>query len=321
MIKRIISLFIILSMIIALNPLTINESNATTKTLNILFIGNSKTYYNNMPAMLSNMLTKANKKNNYKVLVKGSMSLNFHYQYISKNEKKIKKLFNGKKIDYIILNEQTDVQSVPFGETYDSASYYNDKRIYGNLSKDAKNVLKKLFEYKMITKTGTKVILNATWNYSDLNDINIINSNFRDTRKAIQNAGYKNCYIAYSGTAIKKVNNAMKKGLLKKQKLFADKSYPKRHTTQVGSYIEALTIYKAMFQENMKENYGGSISSKEMKNSSNKYIVIDNFKYKGFTYSNTQDFMKRAFNKSSIKNIMQYKNIRNFVNKEITSYI
>ena len=327
MIKKIISLFIIFSIIIALSPITMSKSEAAgSKTINILYIGNSKTYYNNMPAMLGNMLTKSGKKINYKVLVKGSMSLNFHYHYIKEHEEQIKSLFNDEKIDYVILNEQTDVQLAPFGTLYDSNDekpdsdkYFEDKRIFGNLKNDAKRVLNILHTYKMIDKKKTKIILNATWNYADLKYIDITNENFKQTKQVIQNAGYKNCEIAYSGTVIKNVSTEMDKvnGVLTKQELFADEKEPRKHTTQVGSYIEALAIYRAMFNSNMVANYAGSVSANKMNESKTKYVIIENYVHRKHVYSNEKDFMKRAFNKTNLPKIKDYQNIIKFVNKAL----
>ena len=331
MIKKIISLFIIFSMIIALSPITMSKSEAaSSKKINILFIGNSKTYYNNMPAMLSNMLTKSGQKNNYQVLVKGSMSLNFHYHYINEHEEQIKSLFNGEQIDYVILNEQTDVQLAPFGTKYDSNNepidsdkHFEDKRIFGNLSEDAKRVLTRLRTYEMITKKNTKIILNATWNYADLEDLDITNENFKQTKQVIQNAGYKNCEIAYSGTVIKNVSTEMDKvnGVLTKQELFADEKEPRKHTTQVGSYIEALAIYRAMFNSNMVANYAGSVSANKMNESKTKYVIIENYVHRKHVYSNEKDLMKRAFNKTNLPKIKDYQNIIKFVNKALDKKI
>ena len=285
MIKKIISLFIILSMMVVFIPITTNKSNAAssnTKTINILFIGNSKTYYNNMPAMLSNMLSKSGQKNNYKVLAKGSMSLNFHYHYIKNNPEQMKKLFNNEKIDYLILNEQTDVQLVPYGTEYNSNNdpdpnkNYDDKTVFGNLSVDVPRLLRILNTYDMISKEETKIILNSTWSYSSLLDeeINTTISNFELTKEAIIASGYTNCEIAYSGTALKKVSDEMNRprGTLTKQELFSDE----RHTTQLGSYIEALAIYKAMFNSNMVANNAGSVSAEKMQKSKDNYVIINN---------------------------------------------
>ena len=322
MIKRIISLLIILFMIMSLWPTTMNTSNATTeKTINILFIGNSKTYFNNMPAILANMLSKSDKKSNYKVLVKGSMSLNFHYHYIKEHPEQIQGLFNNEKIDYLILNEQTDVQLAPYGTLYNSkndpdpAKNYTNKQVYGNLSVDALRVIKKLYSYGMITKKGTKIILNATWNYSDLNDIDISNNNFELLKNDIKAAGYNNCEIAYSGNAIKNVSDEMSKenGLLNKQELFLDE----RHTTQLGSYIEALALYKAMFKSSMVANYAGSVSAEKMQKSIDKYVIIENYIYRKLSYSNEKDLIKRAFNEPKLNKISEYQEIISFVNESL----
>ena len=326
MIKKIISLFILFSMIIALSPITMSKSEAAgSKKINILFIGNSKTYYNNMPAMLGNMLTKSGEKINYKVLVKGSMSLNFHYHYIKEHEEQIKSLFNDEKIDYVILNEQTDVQLAPFGTRYDSKKTFKKKRIFGNLSEDAKRVLTRLHTYGMIDKKKTKIILNATWNYADdLEDIDITNENFKKTKQVIQNAGYKNCEIAYSGTVIKNVSTEMDKvnGILTKQELFLDENKPRnKHTTQVGSYIEALAIYRAMFDSNMVANYAGSVSAEKMQQSIDKYVKIEDFIYKGLPYSNEENYMEKAFNEPKLPKVKDYQNIIKFVNKALDKKI
>ena len=333
MLKKILNLIIIFSLIIVLNPITKNEVNAaSSKSVNILFLGNSKTYYNNMPKMLNNMLSASGKKNVYRVLVKGSHSLNFHYNYICDNEDLIKSLFKNK-IDYIILNEQTDVQLANYGEIYDSnddpnpEKRFSYKHIYGNLSVDALNILNQLYKYDLITKsnnnnTGTRIILNATWNYKDLSDSQLSksNSNFKSTRNAIRKAGYKNCFIAYTGNALKAVKKEMnksKKRKFSKQNLFVDE----KHTTVVGSYIEALTLYKAMIQKNMKANYGGYITKKGMNKSRNNYVDIVNYKYLEYNYTNVSDYLKKAFNKAEIKNIKDYKKIRDFINSTIKVYI
>ncbi len=312
--KKIVVNFIIMVLcIITLcpRPIEVNAASSTA-SINILFIGNSKTYFNNMPKMLNNMISASGKKNVYKVLVKGSHSLNFHYNYIFENEDEIKSLFK-KKIHFVILNEQTDVQ---INKMYDSKNEYDYKHILGNISDDAVAILNRLSEYGMID-SSTRVILNATWNYSNLDNAELAksNKNFKKTRTAIKNAGYKNCFIAYTGNAIKAVNDEMnktKKRKFSKQKLFSDE----RHVTPVGSYIEALVLYKAMFQQNMTANYGGRITDKGMQNSRDNYVEIYNYQYLEFVYSNVEEFMRRAFNRSSIENMKDYKKIRDFINSK-----
>ena len=322
MIRKISSILILLTLLIVLFPIGLNSSDAATvKSINILFIGNSKMYFNNMPAMYSNMLNKSGKKHNYKVLVKGSMSLNFHYHYIKEHPDQIKDLFKDEKIDYLVLNEQTDVQLAPYGTLYDSKydpnpeKQYTNKRVYGNLSLDALRIIKKLNSYGMINKKSTKIILNATWNYSDLEDINITNNNFAQARNTIKEAGYVNCEIAYSGTILKKVDKEMRKknGSLTRQQLFLDE----RHTTQLGSYIEALALYKAMFNTNMVANYAGSVSVDKMQQSIEKYAIIDNYKYRNLYYSNIKDLQKRAFDLPKLNKINEYQEIIAFVNNSL----
>ena len=328
-IKRIISLLILLSMLVTSCPAMIGEAKAATakkeKTINILFIGNSKTYFNNMPAILNNMLYKSGKTANYKVLVKGSASLNFHYHYIKEHPEQLKELFKNEKIDYLILNEQTDVQLAPYGTVYDSKldpdpeKNYPNKRVYGNLSVDALRVVKKLRSYDMITKTGTKIILNATWNYSDLENIEMTNSYFEMTKEAIVEAGYKKCTIAFSGNAVKSVSEEMDRigGTLTKQELFVDEKHP----TQLGSYIEAMALYKAMFGKNMIADYAGSVSSEKMKESRSRYVVFENYIYRKLPYSNEKDFLKRAFNETKLRKIQDYQQIIKFLNNCPEDYL
>ena len=104
-----------------------------------------------------------------------------------------------------------------------------------------------------------------------------------------------------------------KNGSLTRQQLFLDE----RHTTQLGSYIEALALYKAMFNTNMVANYAGSVSVDKMQQSIEKYAIIDNYNYRNLYYSNIKDLQKRAFDLPKLNKINEYQEIIAFVNNSL----
>ena len=100
---------------------------ANLKPLSILFIGNSYTYYNDMPKMLLDMAAAdkgATHKLDIKVYAQGGANLTQQWQ-----EGKALELIKSQKWDYVVLQDQSfwAMDSVNVHNTYSAANSFNNE--------------------------------------------------------------------------------------------------------------------------------------------------------------------------------------------------
>ncbi len=77
------------------------QQKATKKTIDILFVGNSLTYYNNLPKIVKRMANRSNEeKVTTEMLAFPNFSISDHW-----NGGKIQKLINSKKFEYIVIQQ------------------------------------------------------------------------------------------------------------------------------------------------------------------------------------------------------------------------
>ena len=88
-----------------------------SQSYDILFIGNSYTYYNNLPEMLSNIANAFGDSVNYDQSTPGGTSLYAH----SQNQTTLNKI-NQQSWDYVVLQDQSQRPSL--SPTYVAASVY-----------------------------------------------------------------------------------------------------------------------------------------------------------------------------------------------------
>jgi lysophospholipase L1-like esterase len=97
------------------------SSQEQTKATKVLFIGNSYSFYNDLPGMLEK-LAKANGKNiETKIVARNGASLQEHW-----NEKKALKTLNGENWDFIVLQERSSIVRDKTGLALKYAGLFDD---------------------------------------------------------------------------------------------------------------------------------------------------------------------------------------------------
>ena len=92
----------------------INQAAATqADTLQVLFIGNSYTFYNDMPSMFRGMAKAANRPVYVDESTVGGYSLELHLAYRPTVDKILERRWN-----YVILQEQSMIPTIPFYRDY-----------------------------------------------------------------------------------------------------------------------------------------------------------------------------------------------------------
>ena len=87
---------------------TLPEGIPSDKTYNILFIGNSYTYYNSMPeTIFSNIVKYSKYKANVESVTKGGWYLKGHADANDEMGAKVEKKLAEKKWDYVVIQEQS----------------------------------------------------------------------------------------------------------------------------------------------------------------------------------------------------------------------
>ena len=187
--------------------------NSQVYATNVLFVGNSKTYYNSFPTIFKNLANSADKNNNVyvKSVTQGGKTL----KYISALTK-LKNALNEREWDYIVLQEQTDT-----GLNKPDTLKTGATKILSLAKKKSPNV---------------KVVYNAVWVLKDLSkaDQAKTNRNYEAVRDITGGD------ISYSGNAFISCNSKYSE-----ISLFVDD----RHPTKSGSYLSACCLYATIYGE------------------------------------------------------------------------
>lgn len=190
-----------------------NVTSAAEET-NILFIGNSKTYYNDFAEVFMGLANKAGKNvfATDPTVRHGGKSLT---DYLGFSD--VKTLIKSKKWDYVIMQEST-------------AAATGDK---SKTEKGAKDIIKYV---KNNSNSDVKVGYNATWVLRNLNkkSQNIADSNIK---YVVSKTGG---LISYSGKAFINCRKSYPK-----INLFVDNKHP----TPEGTYLSACCMYAAIYGE------------------------------------------------------------------------
>ena len=187
----------------------------TDSTINVLFIGNSKTYVNDVPALFSNLSNSLGKKVYVGSCTKGGKPLNAFIDEKDLNSSFVNKV-KERKWDYVVLQEQTET-SLSSASVKSGTSRIIDY-IKNNCNKDI------------------KVIYKAWGIYNDFNkeQYNQAIQSFEEARS--QNAGN----IAYIANALLKCHDVHPT-----INLYTDRV----HATMEGSYLATCCVYSAIFGE------------------------------------------------------------------------
>lgn len=205
-----------------------SQSDVQEQTVNILFIGNSHTYYNDMTEMVKGLALAEGIHCNISSITASGYKL---YQFADENNEygvKVKEALSGSKWDYVVLQE-------------------NREKIVQKFSSTQKAVESL---YEKIEKTGAKLVMYAT--QSDK-----IGNNFAINRKSMYLTNFQ------IGEIITRNNFAISneyQGLtaasgVNFMRIMTD--YPdiclyksdNLHPSVAGSYLAACTIYATIFQK------------------------------------------------------------------------
>ena len=152
-----------------------NDIVTTNKTLKILFVGNSKTYVNDIPAKFQGLA----KAGGYKVSVTSATEGGKTLKYLaSKYKSKINKSY-----DIVILQEQTDAY----------------KSEYETFLSGAKSISKMVKD----KNTNVKIFVRQTWVKKDSSS-SVINKAYKNAENVAKNIGAS---LIYDGKAMYKLNS------------------------------------------------------------------------------------------------------------------
>lgn len=139
--------------------LTVSCKKNNEKIINVLLIGNSSIYYNNMPKMLESIAYENGVFMKTKLVAKGGYSLQDHW-----DKGGIEKVLDSLDWDYVILNEQS-----AFGEAHlvngefkvkESLSFYETVRNYDSKirKKETKMIVLSLYPKKRAPNTDREIL-------------------------------------------------------------------------------------------------------------------------------------------------------------------
>ncbi|MDO6811309.1 SGNH/GDSL hydrolase family protein [Zobellia galactanivorans] len=201
-----------------------------TKPLNVLLVGNSSIYYNNMPKMLEYIAHENGKEIRTKLIAFGGYTLQDHLR-----DGIVEKMLDSLNWDFVILNEQSTL-----GENYvvdgvrrvkESESFYESVRKFDSIIKKrgAKTVILSLYSRKNAPKIDGEIL-----DYSYM--------------KIARELGIQLSPVSYTWQDILKIRNNWQ--LYREDNL---------HPTPLGSYVTANVIYSTL-TENKSKSLNGEIN-------------------------------------------------------------
>lgn len=178
--------------------------------LNVLFIGNSFTARNNVPALIENLAAARGKTFSHQLISAGGASLRMHW-----NKGEAQSIIRQNKFDYVVLQEQSTLP------------VKNAARMHENI---------RLFD-EVIKNAGAKTALYLTW----------ARQNAPESQATINEAYFS--IGAELGATVVPVGVAWQHFLAENQQpVLHDKDLS--HPTLAGSYLAACVFFAGLFGEN-----------------------------------------------------------------------
>ncbi len=186
------------------------------KFMKILFIGNSKTYRQNMPLIFEKLVKKSGKDIYIDKATKPGASLLELYDETETLEK-----INSTKWDYVVIQERTI------------------KSLQEDISEFKEGAIK-LVNTILKNNNNTKIIYNACGVHSDfiVEEYETTNNHYEQIAKLT------NGKVCYQGSAFIRFHNQFPK-----IELYEDKQHP----TLVGAYLSACCLYDTIYNEKSNE--------------------------------------------------------------------
>ena len=220
------------------------ETIQEDKQLNILFLGNSLMYYNDMPQLFANLATSLGKKVNVKSVTKGSATISDFTDERTEVGKQAIPLLKNQSWDYVIIEPSRRIS--PYENTVKDTELASAKKIQELAKAAGGDVLLysvwgnnngNVVEYKANNPTSmTKVASHLMGRKSHTKFMHEVNLEFAGALGGVKvaPAGYafENCIAKYDYNLYD-----------------ADE----RHPSPIGSYLAAAVIYATIFEENVEK--------------------------------------------------------------------
>lgn len=284
----------------------ISSSILYSQTKNVLFIGNSYTYVNNLPSMIKDISISEGKDINYDSHVLGGARFLTHWQNID-NSGLLEKIHRGN-WDFVVLQGQS--QEVAFPDN----QFYSDVYPY---AKSLDSLIK-------VHNPNSKVLFFMTWGYRYGDSQNCqYYSPFCSFASMTQRL-----YDNYSLMARDFNSNISPIGALWRYSIQLDSnivlhSSDNSHPSEKGTYLAACGFYTSIFQDSLKNRYKPeSLSLDEvnfLQNISNR-IAYDSLSYWLSSIDNIKNSESESiitYNKDSKNLILEFKNINQKVSVDL----
>lgn len=210
---------------------------ASTGKIEVLFVGNSKTYVNDIPSKFKNLAKKGGYTVNISTATKGGRTLKYLTTKSNNSTDKLtgKNNYNtitGKAYDYVIMQEQSD-------------TYINDYDTFLSGATKLKNLVQK-------NNKNTKLFVRQCWAYKS-SSTSIREKGYTNARKVASKIGAS---LIYDGKSIYKAKSSTN------MSMFVDNV----HQSKEGAYLSACCVYSAVFNKSpVNLGYYGGISSANAK--------------------------------------------------------
>lgn len=231
--------------------------------MNILFIGNSFTYYNDMPEIFSNLAASAGYDVYADKIAFGGYYLNQYADFESDAGRTVCDKLNSVKWDFVVIQEQS------LNPLSDCEDFYKSARIL----------------IEKIRSIGAKPVLYQTWAYEKDSDKLkktglSYNKMYKGLKKAYEKFSRSECVaVAEAGTAFYKCS-------LKYPKISLYDAKDNYHPSFMGSYLAACVLFYKLFGCKKKITFTSEIdadTAKKLQKISRRTVAGKN-KYKKFFY-------------------------------------
>ena len=207
-------LTVLLSLAASSSPASATTFNGTSIKIRVLFIGNSYTYYNNLPQIVTALATSANQTLETEMIATGGATLKKHWE----DGRALEALKRGH-WDYVVLQEQSTLGFTTGGSQINSPKMFHEYA--------------RLFNAEII-KVGAKTVFFLTW----------ARQNLPQTQAALTEA-----YLAIAKelkAIVAPVGIAWQRAL-KNNPSLALHQKDLSHPTPMGSYLSACVIVTTLF--------------------------------------------------------------------------
>lgn len=255
-VKKILTLIVSLLMLsTSLFTFPVSKAASSSPIVRILYLGNSKTFYNGFPRMHENLSEKSEKEDvRFTCVAAGGRRLSQHADKLEAIHDSKGKVQSYKKVQSLFLHEdEYNAYVAAFNPNLDYVvlqAQLTEQKSYIKLSRASQRIINVLRKYG---NSKIKVIYNAVWDqYPDTSiyttfdeqmsqlemEQNIINQNF--TKVAEELGGT----VSYSGQAVYNyIKTYPNEGVHSMYRKYLN------HPTQAASYLSACCLYSAIHNE------------------------------------------------------------------------